>query len=168
MVVRNLQASAFHAFHEMQADHQVMQYTSGQTFNEKENLRQLEDCIARYSIAENDFWVWAVTAKSTGEFLGTCAIVPNLDRSEIGYRLLRRFFGNGYGQEICDGLIDFAIARLKLDEIVALVDTRNVASVKILDRSQLTLEGEAIDQNGQPERFYRWRRKILSSGDDKL
>ena len=112
--------------------------------------------------------MWAVTAKSTGEFLGTCAIVPNLDRSEIGYRLLRRFFGNGYGQEICDGLIDFAIARLKLDEIVALVDTRNVASVKILDRSQLTLEGEAIDQNGQPERFYRWRRKILSSGDDKL
>ncbi|MEM6469035.1 MAG: GNAT family N-acetyltransferase [Planctomycetota bacterium] len=157
--VRKLRDTDFDAFHEMQSDDEVMRFTYGKGFDEVENRRQLEDCISRYSKPENDFWVWAVVCKSDQQFLGTCAIVPNDSRPEIGYRLLRKFFGHGYGQEICDRLIDYGISELQLSEIIAYVDVRNIASAKILDRSRLPFVKQFINDDGIVDRFYRWTRE---------
>lgn len=156
--VRKLELADFDAFHEMQSDPVVMQFTTGEGFDANENRRQLEDCIARYQHPGNDFWVWAILEKAKQQFIGTCAIVPNDNRPEIGYRLLRASFGNGYGQEICDGLIEYGIHQQHLSEIIAYVDIRNVASVKILDRSRLNFVKEMEGENGIIDRFYRWSR----------
>ncbi len=156
LIVRQLEESDFAPFHEMQSDEEVMRYTTGKGLDANENLGQLRDCIARYKIPCNDFWVWAITRKLDDKFIGTCAIVESENRSEIGYRLLRRYFGNGYGQEICDGVIDYGISVLQLTEIIAFVDVRNAASRKILDRSRLRFISEQTDENGRPERFYGW------------
>ena len=94
--------------------------------------------------------------KSDQQFVGTCAIVPNEQRPEIGYRLLARSFGQGYGQEICNALIDYGIHEQGLPEIIAYVDVRNVASVKILDRSPLPFIEEMSNEDGGVDRFYRW------------
>ncbi|MEL7499404.1 MAG: GNAT family N-acetyltransferase [Planctomycetota bacterium] len=154
--VRRLEESDFEAFHEMQSDDEVMRYTSGNGFDETENKRQLKACIADYSIPENCFGVWAIVRKSDLQFVGTCAIVLNKNRPEIGYRFLRKFFGLGYGKEICDGLIEYGIHELSLQEIIAFADIRNVASIKILDRSRLSFIKEVKNEEGATDRFYRW------------
>ena len=156
LFVRDLKGSDFDAFHEMQSDDEVMRYTTGTGLDAAENRRQLNSCIAHYSIPENDFWVWAIVRKSDQQFVGTCAIVPNEQRPEIGYRFLRKFFGEGYGQEICDCLIEFGICDRRLREIIAYADVRNVASTKILDRSRLSFVEEKRDEDGVTDRFYRW------------
>ena len=156
LLIRNLEQEDFDAFHEMQSDAEVMRFTSGEAYDEAENLRQLQDCIDRYSQPDNDFWVWAIVQKSDQEFVGTCAIVPNKGQPEIGYRFLRKYFGNGYGQEVCDGLIEYGIDKMGLPEIVAWVDVRNVASRKILDRSRLEFVEEILSEEGETDRFYRW------------
>ena len=156
LLVRNLKGSDFEAFHEMQSDYEVMRYTTGKGLDASENRRQLNSCIAHYSIPENDFWVWAIVRKSDQQFIGTCAIVPNEKHPEIGYRFLGKFFGKGYGQEICDGLIQYGIYHRNLREIIAYADVRNVASTKILDRSRLSFVGETRNENGATDRFYRW------------
>ena len=158
LIVRDLEASDFAAFHAMQADDEVMQYTTGHGLDEAENRRQLNQCIERYAQPDNDFWVWAVVRQSDQQFIGTCAIVPNQKRAEIGYRFCREFFGQGYGQEICDGVLDHGMQQLKLSEIVAYADVRNVASVKILDRSRLEFVEEVANETGGMDRFYRWTR----------
>ena len=154
--VRNLKDSDFEAFHEMQSDEAVMRYTTGEGFDEAENRQQLEMCIDCYSKPDNDFWVWAIVRKSDQRFVGTCAIVPNEHRAEIGYRFLARFFGMGYGQEICNGLIEYGMFVQELPEIVAYADVRNVASVKILERSPLPFIEEMKNEDGATDRFYRW------------
>ncbi len=156
LIVRDLKESDFEAFHEMQSDDEVMQYTTGRGLDEAENRRQLAMCIACYSKPENDFWVWAIVRKSDQEFVGTCAFVPNQHRPEIGYRFPGKFFGMGYGQEICNGLIEFGIHDRRLTEIIACVDVRNVASIKILDRSPLPFIEEIRNNDGGTDRFYRW------------
>jgi RimJ/RimL family protein N-acetyltransferase len=90
--IRHLLESDFDAFHEMQSDAEVMRYTTGSSLDEVENRRQLKMCIECYAKPENDFWVWAITRKVDGQFVGTCAITPNDQRAEIGYRLLRKTF----------------------------------------------------------------------------
>lgn len=156
LIIRNLQQTDFPAFHEMQSDKEVMRYTTGEGFPADENRRQLLDCISKYSNPKNDFWVWAVLRKSDLQFVGTCAIVPNDGRPEIGYRLLKKYFGNGFGQETCDGLIEYGIKVQGLNEIVAYVDSRNVASVKILDRSRLSFVEEISIDEDSTDHFYRW------------
>ena len=159
LAVRNLQNEDFEAFHEMQSDIEVMRYTSGEASDEETNRRQLENCINRYDQPDNDFWVWAIVRKEDDQFIGTCAIVPCEGRSEIGYRFLRKFFGNGYGQEICDGLIDHAIESQAFEGLVAYVDVRNVASVKILNRSRLEFVEQQPGEDGATDNFYRWSRR---------
>lgn len=156
LFVRNLKSSDFDAFHEMQSDDEVMRYTTGKGFDEAENRRQLNSCIACYAKPDNDFWVWAIVQKSDQQFVGTCAIVPNENRPEIGYRFLRKFFGKGYGQEICDALIEYGINNQRLPEIIAYADVQNVASTKILDRSRLSFIEEIRNEDGVTDRFYRW------------
>ncbi len=156
LLVRRLAETDFDAFHEMQSDADVMRYTSGEVYDRAENIRQLQDCIECYSEPDNDFWVWAVVRKSDQQFVGTCAIVPSDGRPEIGYRFLRKHFGKGYGQEVCDGLIEYGIGKMSLSEIVAWVDVRNVASRKILDRSRVMFVEEVLTEDGATDRFYRW------------
>ncbi|MEO1529484.1 MAG: GNAT family N-acetyltransferase [Planctomycetota bacterium] len=155
LAVRDLRDSDFEAFHEMQSDDEVMRYTTGHGFDEAENRRQLIDCIERYSVTDNDFWVWAIVRTEDDAFVGTCAIVPSDEGPEIGYRFLRKYFGNGYGQEICDGLVRYGIDERGLPRLVAFVDVRNVPSVKILDRSRLAFVAEVTNEEGLADRFYR-------------
>lgn len=134
-----------------------MRFTTGQALSYEENRKQLSSCIASYWKPGNEFWIWAVETDFDSKFVGTCAIVPRENRTEIGYRLLENQFGRGYGQEICDGLINHAIHSMGAKEIVAVADCRNIASVKILDRSILPFVGEKKDaESGGVDRCYHW------------
>ena len=141
----------------MQADDEVMRFTTGAGLSDVENRKQLDGCIRAYSKPDNDFWVWAVVNKPDREFVGTCAVVRNdQSQDEIGYRLLRRHWGCGFGQEICDALIDYIIQNMGLKQIYAFVDERNVASMKILNRSKLEFIEEVRTDSGNIDRTYRW------------
>ena len=147
LVVRKLAESDFDAFNAMQGDDQVMQYVhEGSGLSVEENRLQLEHCITAYDQPNNNFWVWAIV-DSAGQFVGTCAIVDNDGAAEIGYRFLRSFWGNGFGKEIVDPLIDHAVNGLGKKRVIALVDTRNEASVRVLEFSQLRFVGE--ENNGE-------------------
>lgn len=156
LVVRKLVSSDFNLFHEMQADETVMQFITGHGFDAAENLKQLQHCINCYSNPGNRFWVWAIDKKIERQFIGTCAVVPHNDDGEIGYRLLKKHFGFGYGQEICDGLIEYSIHNLGLRKIVAVADVRNVASIKILNRSVMSFLEEVTSDEGITDRYYCW------------
>lgn len=158
LTVRQLLDDDFEAFHEMQSDDIVMRYTTGKGLDEVENRRQLKSCIECYSHSHNDFRVWAIIRKVDQQFIGTCAIVSGEQYPEIGYRFLRKYFGAGYGQEICNGLIHYGINDLKLSHLTAYADTRNIASVKILDKSPLMFVREIPNDQGAIDYVYHWCR----------
>lgn len=156
LLVRQLQEADFEPFHEMQSDELVMRYTTGDALDEATNRQQLKMCMDAYSLPGNRFRVWAIIRKSDSTFLGTCALTPHDGEPEVGYRFLRKHFGQGFGQEICDALIDHALNIMQVKSLVAFVDVRNTGSVRILDRCRLTFVGERPDQNGDTERCYRY------------
>ncbi|MEM7454452.1 MAG: GNAT family N-acetyltransferase [Planctomycetota bacterium] len=163
LAVRHLEHDDFAPFHEMQSDDEVMRYTTdhgnGRGLDEAENRKQLEHCIECYGKPETNFLVWAIVDEAES-FVGTCAIVRTDDgENEIGYRFLRSQWGRGFGTEITAGLIDYAIRELEMDSLYAIVDVRNLASVKILDRSSLTFDREVTNEYGVTDRVYRWARE---------
>ncbi len=155
LVVRHLHDSDFPSFFEMESDPEVLRYT---TINPDLSTGTIHNDFLKLIHAYEEPWegvrVWAVTNRG-GDFVGTCALVRRSgDGAEIGYRLTRKFWGQGYGAEICEGLIHYALQILKLRKITAVVCQSNVASAKILDRLMPFVRAEYNPDFEDMDRFY--------------
>jgi [ribosomal protein S5]-alanine N-acetyltransferase len=147
LAVRQLQEADFEPFHEMQSNPRVMRYTTGRPMGEDENRQDLARLRQRYADPNDDFRVWAVIRKADGAFAGTCALILNEQgEREIGYRFLQRYWGQGYGLEITEGLIDYAFGPAGLKRLVAYVYSDNTPSVAILERSRFRLVKEFFNE----------------------
>jgi RimJ/RimL family protein N-acetyltransferase len=83
---------------------------------------------------ENGFW----TARhhSTREFLGWFALLPTEEGgcAELGYRLKRDFWGQGYATEGAEALVRFGIATCGFRRIVAYTMAVNEGSRRVMEK----------------------------------
>ena len=116
--------------------HQSKKYTS-------DYLRYI---AARYRIGE--FYDWAVVEKESGRMIGTCGFtrfdLPH-DVGEIGYVLNPDFHGKGYATEAAKRVIDFGFSELGLHRIEAKFMEGNEASLHVMEKLGMTLEGYRRD-----------------------
>ncbi|THU39472.1 GNAT family N-acetyltransferase [Niastella caeni] len=85
---------------------------------------------------------WAMIEKSADTFVGSFAIIPveTTDHSrhaeiQLGYALLKEYWGKGYATESTLAGRQYAFDVMKLPMIVAITETENIASQKVLLRS---------------------------------
>lgn len=154
--IRRLTLADLDLFHKMQSDQQVMRYIGGKVSSYQENKKDLENILKFYNTPKNDFWVWAIALKSNRDFIGTVALVKNQKGEyEIGYRLLKTYWRQGYGKEVSNGLIKYAFEELRLKEIVAYVDKNNITSVRILDGTFNFIKEIYNEQDNCIDRYYK-------------
>ncbi len=95
-------------------------------------------------ISERGWGFWAVQLKSTDEFIGFVGLhIPksNLPFSpcvEIGWRLLRKFWGKGYATEAAAEALAYAFNTLKLSEVVSFTSVANFRSRSVMERLGLS------------------------------
>jgi ribosomal-protein-alanine N-acetyltransferase len=84
---------------------------------------------------------WAMEEKASGTFIGSFAIIPveSTDHNrqqeiQLGYALLKDFWGKGYATESTLAGKQYAFDVMKLPRIVAITETENIASRKVLLR----------------------------------
>lgn len=91
---------------------------------------------ARHSPDGDEIWLnWAIYLKAEGQYIGT--VQATIDERLIGklaYLLNPKFWGDGYATEACRETIKSLFTDYKVSEIIAEVDTRNVASYGLLER----------------------------------
>jgi aminoglycoside 6'-N-acetyltransferase len=89
----------------------------------------------------------ALALADTDELVGDLYLGPALGderQATLGYSLARRWQGRGYATEGARRLLDFVFGALGLHRVVATVDTRNLASVAVLERLGLRREGHCL------------------------
>lgn len=132
LLIRKLVLEDLNPFHELESNPNVLKYATGEVKSFDENKKELLGLIAKYDIPLNDFWIYAIVNKADDNFIGTLAFVKdNLD-DEIGYRILEKYWGFGYGLEACKGIVNYC-KNLHFKKIVAYVVDENIASKKILE-----------------------------------
>lgn len=116
--------------------HQSKKYTS-------DYLRYIS---ARYKLG--DFYDWAVVEKESGKMIGTCGFtsfdLPH-DSAEIGYVLNPEFHGKGYATEAATRVLEFGFSELSLHRIEARFMKENTASLRVMEKLGMTLEGYRRD-----------------------
>ncbi|TWE30479.1 RimJ/RimL family protein N-acetyltransferase [Prauserella muralis] len=80
----------------------------------------------------------AIDRASDGTFVGWCSLskwVPDHRSASLGYCLDEAMWGHGYATEAAHALLRWAFDTLGLNRVQAETDTRNVASARVLKRS---------------------------------
>lgn len=87
---------------------------------------------------------WKIILEKTNEFIGLAGMFPSNDRfkmAEFYYKLFPDYWGNGYATETTKRIIKFGFEELKLHRIEAGVATKNIASIRVLEKAGMTNEG---------------------------
>ncbi len=157
LTVRHLLLDDYSPFCILQCNKKVMKYTGHKSMTKEECLSDLSRVIHLYDQPESYYYVWAVERKADNCFAGTCAVVRNDNNEyEIGFRFLEEYWGNGYGIEITEGLIDYAFQVARLNHLVTYVDIRNTVSMNVLDRSRFVFIREIANKKENcTDRFYK-------------
>ncbi len=106
------------------------------------NVRSLEDArqylltgpIACYK--QNDFGLLLIELKDSHTPIGMCGLLKReeLAQPDIGFAFLPDYWGKGFALEAATKVMKDARERLKLEQILAIVNPDNDASIKLLER----------------------------------
>lgn len=90
--------------------------------------------LVTYNKKNNNYGSYKISIDLDQKFIGLAHLTLNEkqpNEAEIGYMILPKYWGRGYGTGVANQLIEIA-SRLGLEKIQAIIDPENVASRKIL------------------------------------
>ena len=99
----------------------------------------------------------AVTLKTDSRLIGNCGIRLNgvdSHAAEIGYELAPDEWGHGYATEAAGAIIRFGFEELGLHRIGAWTVADNTASIRVLEKLGMTLEGRLRDYERYKGRYW--------------
>ncbi|AMJ66653.1 GNAT family N-acetyltransferase [Hymenobacter sp. PAMC 26628] len=111
-------------------------------------------CAIQAQYAASGLGRWAVQLAATGEFMGWAGLKRvagpvngQHDFYDIGYRLLPRYWGQGYGYEAARAWLAQGFGALALPRVCAYADVDNAGSRRILEKIGLQF-GNTFVENG--------------------
>ena len=126
------------------SDPEVMRYIGT---GQPKNLEETRAWIGRTSAHQeaHGFGFWAVVEKKSSRLLGNCGMGYQRDGGlplEFGYTLARSHWGRGYATEAAAACVRYAFDNLRFPQLSARVDSRNVASQRVLEKIGFVYERE--------------------------
>ncbi len=124
-------------FAALNADPEVMQHFPALLSRRESDA--LADRIEAHFDREG-WGLWAVEQRRTGEFLGFTGLAwpifdaPFMPAIEIGWRLARAAWGQGYASEAARAITAFGFEDLGLEEIVSMAVVANARSRAVMER----------------------------------
>lgn len=112
--------------------------------------------LFRSGIAERGWGWWALEVTATGQFIGMAGLDPvdedmRFSGVEVGWRLAREAWGQGYATEAGRACLDFGFDVLELPEILAVTAAGNHRSRAVMHRLGMTYDpAEDFDDPEMP------------------
>ncbi len=128
----------------MNTDPEVMRYLGGVTVQSVDDVREMLQMHTLTDYATHDFGRFAVIHKDTQEFMGFVGLkyIEELGEVDHGYRLIPKFWRQGYGYEASVPCLDFAFVELGLNRVIALANPNNIASITLMKKLGFRYEKE--------------------------
>ncbi len=138
LVINLTSVNDFSNILELRSDPRVQKYTTQPPATEQDVQRFL-DIVIPYQ-EKHGHGMASVFDKETGEFIGQAGIfhIGHYDLQpeiEIGYRFHVKHWGKGFATELTEALVAWGFEHLIIDTIVSFVETDNIASRRVLEKS---------------------------------
>ncbi|HVE73590.1 MAG TPA: GNAT family N-acetyltransferase [Mycobacteriales bacterium] len=129
---------------ELDSDPEVMHFiTGGRPTSRQEIENEVLPVFASAHEQSPAYGFWAAIDKASGEFLGWFHFRPGKgappDEPELGYRLRRSAWGQGYATEGSRALVDAGFETYGVRRVVAETMAVHTASRRVMEKAGLTL-----------------------------
>lgn len=122
----------------------VMRYTGEPVLR---SLQAARDAIASHKdFDEVGYGRWGCVLKETQAVIGFCGLkfLRDLELVDVGFRFLPEYWGRGLATEACTASLEFGFSTLQLDQVFGLVLPDNAASIRVLEKVGMRLDGEFV------------------------
>ncbi|HQK39586.1 MAG TPA: GNAT family N-acetyltransferase [Flavobacterium alvei] len=139
----------------LRSDKEVMKYIP------RPLVKTKEDALAHITMIDekidtNEGINWAITLKNNDKLIGIIGlyrIQPEHFRAEIGYMLLPEYHGKGIVSEAINEVVNYGFDAIKLHSIEAIIDPKNFASEKVLQKNGFVKEAHLKENEYYEGRF---------------
>ncbi len=134
LLIRPYRFEDVHEIVSMFQDQEVMEFMPNGT---DKTLRDTEMRIANYinHYSVYGYSKYVLMDKGTKQLIGDCGIcrIEHSEINELGYRVKKEFWNQGFATEAANAIIGYAFNDLKFTELNALVERQNTKSIYILE-----------------------------------
>jgi len=145
LILKEITQSDLENIHHLQSLPEVDEFnTLGIPENPEETKERIRSLLEAQEVNPRKSYNWKIVLKESDAFIGQTGINLSLDRFRLGeiyYNLLPAFWGTGYATEVVRTLITAGFKDFHLHKVEAGVATRNIRSIRVLEKSGMTREG---------------------------
>ena len=138
---------------ELLNDAAFLRFIGDKAVRDVDDARQyiLDGPVASYE--RNGFGSWLVALKETGLSIGICGLLKreSLPDVDIGFAFLPAYRSQGYAFESASAVLDYGRTELGLKRIVAITNSDNAGSIRVLEKMGMRFERMITISEGEPE-----------------
>ena len=133
------------AFCAMEADADFRRYVGGAPRPREQAEQRFMNSLKPVT---DNLTMWATVYKPENKYIGRCGIYPHFNsdgrpipgEAALGLYIDKAYWGRGLATEAGLAFIDFGFNSLKINRIVTAIDTRNDASVHVIEKLGFKLD----------------------------
>jgi RimJ/RimL family protein N-acetyltransferase len=140
LILREILPSDIDGMFELDSDPEVHKYLGNKPITNKKEIVAIIDSV-RQQYVDNGIGRFAIIDKKTNAFMGWTGLkletrLTNNHQNyyDLGYRLIRKYWGKGIALESAIVSIDYAFKKLNLEKLYAAASCENIVSNKILQK----------------------------------
>ncbi len=144
LVLRPLTIDDIDLLVDLDSDPEVMRYITDGKPQTKEHYEKRIPELLKYTQKHPGLGLWPTYLKKTNEFIGWYILkhLPDGGEVEVGFRIKKKFWGNGYSTEAGKALLKHGFETLGLKKIAAIVRPDNFASQAVIKKIGLQEKGK--------------------------
>jgi RimJ/RimL family protein N-acetyltransferase len=141
--LREFVATDYDDLWRLDQDPHVMRYIGDGRLSSRAWIAAAMQRIARVYRLYPGLGSWRAARRDTGAYIGwfTLKYIPDTVEVEVGYRLLREAWGQGFATEGARELVRYGFGDLGLYRIIGVTHRDNVASQRVLQKAGLQPKG---------------------------
>ncbi len=160
LILRELLSTDDERMFELDSDPEVHTFLGNKPVKSIEESRAIIQSVQQQYI-DNGIGRWAVVEKSSGSFVGWTGLKlikeltnNHIDFYDVGYRLIKKYWGKGYATESAKASVQYGFEQMQLNEIFGITHVENIKSKRALEKCGLKFI-ETFEHNGIPCNWFR-------------
>lgn len=176
LMVREYEPEDWKTVHQYAQLPDVVQYQNWGPNSTRQTQQFVKDAITYQSMCPRRHYEWCICLQN-GAQIGGCGVAIARDderKAQIGYILHPAYWNQGFITEIVNSLLLHCQNIMKLKQIGATCDTRNIASQRVLEKNGFVqikkMENDFIQKGIWRDTFYYeypWNDEKMNNGNNK-
>ncbi len=156
IILREFIESDFEAVFEFNSNPEVQKYTGDVILESYEQAKKTITDVWFEDYKKYGYGRWAVIYKPDNKLIGFAGLkyLPELDETDLGYRILPEYWGKGLMTEIGREILKYGFDNLGLNRIFGIAEPENIGSCKVLEKSGLVFY--KVDEYIGDGESYNW------------